>query len=79
MNRLNRIPVSETALDQWRLQGTLVRVVRDYNPENDVIGLVAAWNDQKVILRKRNKKVVELFRTYLFQIASEPRVWEVPE
>ncbi len=71
--------VTDDMLDHWRMNGTLIRVVRDYNPENDVIGWIAAWNEKKVLIRKRNKKVVEIARTYTFQHASTTRQWEVSE
>ncbi len=65
--------ITDDLLENWRLKGELVRVIRDVNIENDVIGLVAAWNDQQLLIRKRNKKVVELARSYYIQSASAER------
>ena len=65
--------ISEETLDQYRLSGTLVRVVRDASPDNDVYGFVVAWDDKEFLLRKRNRKVVKLSREYLIQPADEER------
>lgn len=56
--------VSEEQLDAWRVAGTRIKVVRDSNPANDVRGIVVAWDEQHVLLRKQNRKVVKLDRSY---------------
>jgi hypothetical protein len=65
--------ISEEQLDDYRVNGTLLRVVRDISPENDVKGIVVAWNDQEVMIRKANRKIVKLDRGYLFQPFADPR------
>jgi hypothetical protein len=64
--------VSEELLNQLRLGGIKVRVVRDADPVNDVKGYVMAWNDHQVMIKKLNKKVLKLDRSYRYQ------PWEVP-
>lgn len=65
--------ISEDQLDEYRVQGTKIRVIRDANPTNDVKGIVVAWDDEKVIIRKQNRKVVELDRKYTYLPFSEER------
>lgn len=65
--------VSEQQLDAFRQSGELVRVVRDNLESNDVQGIVVAWDDEIVMLRKRSKRVVKLSRTYTYIAASEER------
>ena len=65
--------ISDELLDQYRVEGTIVRVVRDADPANDVIGIVVAWNDQSVLIRKPNRKVVQLDRQYLYVPADAER------
>ncbi|MBG9736327.1 hypothetical protein [Paenibacillus alvei] len=69
--------MEEAVLDSYRQEGTLVRVVRDMLEINDVRGYVVAWDDESVMIRKRNRRVVKLSRTYAIQSANEPRI--VPE
>lgn len=69
--------MEEAVLDRYRLEGTLVRVVRDLLEMNDVRGYVVAWDEESVMIRKRNRRVVKLSRTYAIQPAAEPRI--VPE
>jgi hypothetical protein len=57
---------SDEQLDEMRVSGKLIRVVRDAVPENDVIGTVVAWDDTHVLLRKRNRKVLKVAKTYSF-------------
>jgi len=66
--------VSEQQLDQYRLEGTEVRVVRDALEMNDVIGIVVAWDDESVVIRKASRRVVKLSRNYLYGPASQPRM-----
>ena len=35
--------INEEQLDRYRVDGTLLRVVRDADPKNDVKGIVVAW------------------------------------
>jgi len=65
--------ISEEQLDQYRLEGTKLRVVRDADPANDVRGIVVAWNDNTVMIRKANRKIVKLDRSYHYQPYSEQR------
>ncbi|SFE22006.1 hypothetical protein SAMN04487969_101723 [Paenibacillus algorifonticola] len=65
--------VSEELLDQFRLSGEKVRVVRDGLEMNDVIGIVVAWDDASVVIRRANRRVVKLSRTYLYEPASQER------
>jgi hypothetical protein len=65
--------ISEEQLDDYRVNGILLRVVRDISPENDVKGIVVAWNDSEVMIRKANRKIVKLDRGYLFQPFTDPR------
>lgn len=65
--------ISEEQLDRYRIEGTLVRVVRDADSANDVRGYVVAWDDSTVIIRKRNRRVVKLDRAYHFEPDREPR------
>ncbi|MCS7460100.1 hypothetical protein N0M98_08100 [Paenibacillus doosanensis] len=65
--------ISDEQLDQYRIAGIKVRVVRDADPVNDVRGLVVAWDDNTVMIRKSNRHIVKLDRRYLYQPASEKR------
>jgi len=73
--------ISDEQLDQYRLNGTLLRVVRDADRTNDVRGYVVAWDDTTVLIRKRTRNVVKLDRGYLYQPYEEPRaeLWPVQE
>ena len=65
--------LTDETLEALRLRGERVRVVRDINPENDVVGLVVAWNEQELLIRKPNKKVVKLKRSYQIQALGQER------
>jgi hypothetical protein len=65
--------VTDDQLDRWRLDGTRVRVVRDALEMNDVIGYVVAWDDAHVLIRRPNRRVVKLARSYTFVPADAPR------
>ena len=67
----------DNLLNKYRNEGTLIRVVRDANPENDIRGYVVAWNEKEVLIRKRNKKVMKVPLFYPIQVDDQPRV--VPE
>lgn len=67
----------DNRLDEWRREGTKVRIVRDANPDNDIRGIVIAWNETDVLVRKQNRKVVKMARAYHFQPDDQPR--ELPD
>ncbi|WP_374015854.1 hypothetical protein ABU162_15830 [Paenibacillus thiaminolyticus] len=65
--------MDETMLDRFRQEGTKVRVVRDMLEANDVSGIVVAWSEDEVMIRKRNRRIVKLSRNYLIQPFSDLR------
>ncbi|MCM3626547.1 hypothetical protein M3194_04110 [Paenibacillus glycanilyticus] len=65
--------ISEEQLDQFRVSGDLVRVVRDEMEVNDVVGIVVAWDDTTFVIRRKNKRVVKLSRNYRVELASSER------
>ncbi|TVY08298.1 hypothetical protein [Paenibacillus cremeus] len=65
--------ITDEQLDQYRIDGTFLRVVRDADRANDVRGYVVAWDDQTVMIRKRSRRVVKLDRSYLYEPYEEPR------
>ncbi|MGG4397374.1 hypothetical protein ABEX25_24000 [Paenibacillus thiaminolyticus] len=65
--------MDETMLDRFRQEGTKVRVVRDMIEANDVNGIIVAWSEDEVMIRKRNRRIVKLSRNYLIQPFSDPR------
>ncbi|HEY8530125.1 MAG: hypothetical protein BAA02_03405 [Paenibacillaceae bacterium ZCTH02-B3] len=65
--------VTDEQLDRYRVEGTLVRVVRDALEMNDVIGYVVAWDDSHMLIRKENRRVVKLPRVYTVVPADGPR------
>jgi RNase P/RNase MRP subunit p29 len=65
--------ISDEQLNEYRVQGTKVRVVRDVNTANDVKGIVVAWDDDTVLIRKQNRRVVTLDRKYAYQPYTEER------
>jgi len=65
--------ISDEQLDRYRIEGTQLRVVRDAIEANDVIGIVVAWDDEQVMIRKRSRRIVRLSRSYRYEPASEPR------
>ncbi|MBB6634726.1 hypothetical protein [Cohnella thailandensis] len=65
--------MTEEQLDKLRVDGTLIRVVRDALEMNDIIGFVVAWDDESVLVRRRNRRVVKLSREYKIVPKSEPR------
>jgi len=66
--------VSEEVLDKFRLSGESVRVIRDEIESNDVLGIVVAWDDEIVVIRKASRRVVKLSRAYRYIAATEARV-----
>lgn len=65
--------ITDEQLDAYRVAGIKIRVVRDADPVNDVRGLVVAWDDESVMIRKPNRKVVKLSREYRIQPSDEKR------
>ncbi|WP_028611295.1 hypothetical protein [Paenibacillus harenae] len=65
--------VSEEQLDQFRISGETVRVVRDAMEANDVVGIVVAWDESTVVIRRPNRRVVKLSRMYAYMPASGER------
>jgi hypothetical protein len=55
---------SDEELNAFRLSGTKVRVIRDNSELNDVVGFVVAWNEEEMLIRKANRRVVKLSRNY---------------
>lgn len=66
--------ISDEQLDEYRVAGTQVRVVRDEMEMNDVVGIVVAWDDDSVMIRKPSRRVVKLSRAYVYQPADAVRV-----
>jgi hypothetical protein len=69
--------MTDEQLDQFRIEGTKVRVVRDALEMNDVVGIVLAWDDEHLLIRRPNRKVVKVKRGYELQLVSEPRQWSL--
>lgn len=65
--------ITDEQLNEWRVSGTKVRIVRDVNESNDVVGIVVAWDAETVMIRKQNRKVVKLSRSYVYQKKTETR------
>lgn len=66
--------ITDEQLDKHRVEGTLLRVVRDAERENDVRGFVVAWDESSVLIRKRStRRLVKLDRRYVYQPAAEER------
>lgn len=72
--------ISDEQLDQYRQEGTRLRVIRDADPNNDVKGIVVAWDDTVVMIRKGNRKLLKLDRNYVYQPVDDPRPveWTLP-
>lgn len=70
--------ISDEQLDRYRIEGTMLRVIRDENPANDVQGIVLAWSERSVLIRKPNRRIVELDRSYHYQPYDQERVWPPP-
>lgn len=56
--------LTDEQLNEYRLNGTKVRVIRDNSEANDVKGIIVAWNEEEMIIRKQNRRVVKLSRKY---------------
>lgn len=66
--------LSDEQLNAYRLSGEKVRVVRDGLKENDIRGIVVAWDDTQVLIRRPNRNVVKLDRNYVIQPSKEERI-----
>ncbi|GGH16051.1 hypothetical protein [Paenibacillus segetis] len=66
--------ISDEQLNAYRLSGEKVRVVRDAIEANDIRGIVVAWDDTQVLIRRPNRNVVKLDRNYDIRPSKEPRV-----
>ncbi|MBA2939886.1 hypothetical protein HZF08_16360 [Paenibacillus sp. CGMCC 1.16610] len=73
--------ITEDQLDLYRVESTLLRVIRDVSPRNDVRGIVVAWDDDSVLIRKKNRRVVKLARSYVYQPyeAERPPEYMLPQ
>jgi hypothetical protein len=67
--------INEDQLDQFRISGELVRVMRDELEMNDVIGIVVAWDDSIVVIRRPNRRVLKVSRSYIYVPASDERMY----
>jgi hypothetical protein len=65
--------MDDEQLDRYRLDNIKVRIVRDALPLNDVVGIVVAWDDEYVLIRRPNRRVIKVKRGYFMQPAAEPR------
>ncbi|MEV5025120.1 hypothetical protein [Paenibacillus sp. LPE1-1-1.1] len=65
--------VSEEQLDKFRVSGETIRVVRDAMEANDVHGIVVAWDDTSVVIRRPSRRVVKLSRAHSYQPVAEER------
>jgi hypothetical protein len=65
--------ITEEELDAYRVEGVKIRIVRDADPMNDVRGIIVAWDDESVMVRRPNRKIVKLSREYAIQRADQPR------
>lgn len=65
--------ISDEQLNQYRLSATKLRVIRDADESNDVVGIIVAWDDENVLLRRQNRRVRKLSRSYRFQPYDQPR------
>lgn len=66
--------ITDDQLNAWRIEATRVRVIRDAEEANDVKGIVVAWDDETVIIRKQNRKVLKLPRNYIYQSFADKRI-----
>lgn len=66
--------LSDEQLNAFRISGEKVRVVRDGLKENDIRGIVVAWDDKQVLIRRPNRNVVKLDRNYIIQPSKEERI-----
>ncbi|RKP54334.1 hypothetical protein D7Z26_13310 [Cohnella endophytica] len=67
--------MNDEQLDRYRQEGIKVRIVRDALELNDVVGIVVAWDDEHVLIRRPNRRVIKVKRGYDMRPATEPRHW----
>ncbi|AWB44184.1 hypothetical protein DCC85_08075 [Paenibacillus sp. CAA11] len=65
--------ISDDQLNKYRVSGEKVRVIRDAIKSNDVVGIVVAWDADQVMIRRPNRRVVKLDRSYDYRPFTEPR------
>lgn len=65
--------VTDEELNRFRLSGEKIRVQRDSDPQNDVRGVIIAWDEKYVILRKPNRNLLKLPRYYIYSPARIKR------
>lgn len=65
--------ITEEQLDAFRQSGEPARVVRDGVAANDVYGIIVAWDESSLVLRRINKRVVKLSRDYTLERAADER------
>ncbi|MOA44569.1 hypothetical protein D3C78_1668670 [compost metagenome] len=67
--------MTDEQLNEYRISGEKVRVIRDAIASNDIRGIVVAWDDTHVLIRRPNRNVVKLDRNYIIQPSHDPRAW----
>jgi hypothetical protein len=65
--------ITDEQLNEYREIGTKIRVIRDIDPINDIRGIVVAWDEHWVLIRKQNRKVLKLPRNYIYQPWEQER------
>ncbi len=63
--------ISEQVLEQFRQSGETVRIIRDEMEQNDVYGIIVAWDDTSIMIRRQNRRVVKLSRSYQIEAAGQ--------
>ncbi|QAY65332.1 hypothetical protein [Paenibacillus protaetiae] len=63
--------ITEEELDGYRQSGETVRVIRDEMEVNDVYGIIVAWDEESVVIRKPSRRVVKLSRGYRYVPAGQ--------
>ncbi|WP_138752002.1 hypothetical protein [Paenibacillus sinopodophylli] len=66
--------ISEEQLDKFRVSGETIRVVRDAIEANDVHGIVVAWDDTSVVIRRPSRRVVKLSRSHSYAPVADERI-----
>lgn len=66
--------VSDEQLNEWRIQANKIRVIRDADESNDIKGIIVAWDDETIMVRKQNRKVLKLSRSYVYQPIESERI-----
>ncbi|MFC4306291.1 hypothetical protein [Cohnella boryungensis] len=69
--------LNDEQLDKLRVDGTKIRIVRDALVQNDVVGIVVAWDEEYVLIRRPNRRVIKVKRQYAIQPAGEERQWSL--